>query len=185
MISTMWSQGELNIEWSYASFRVQDGTPYPFASLDRVDIDYGDGSSFSTAPMESGSESYRTHSSDATTEHLVTVQYDGARSVNDLSFTFDENDGIQAGEDGEEYHTSYFRPYEDYSYCQLKASSEQVRRADIIDRFIGDEPFGPRPTGSDVQRTRHRDPHGDALPHRRVREPRPSFSTPIVTCDPD
>ena len=146
MISTMetWSQGELNIEWSYASFRSEDGTPYPFASLNQVDIDYGDGSSFSsTAPMESGSESYTYDTSDATTEHLVTVQYTTEHGhVNDLSFTFDENDGIQAGEDGEEYHTSYFRPYEDYSYCQLKGEQRSSTPSPaIIDRFISDGPF--------------------------------------------
>ena len=146
MISTMqmWSQGELNIEWSYASFRSEDGTPYPFANLNQVDIDYGDGSSFSsTAPMESGSESYTYDTSDATTEHLVTVQYTTEHGhVNDLSFTFDENDGIQAGEDGEEYHTSYFRPYEDYSYCQLKGEQRTSTPSPaIIDRFISDGPF--------------------------------------------
>ena len=146
MINTLqaWSVGELNIEWSYGSFRSENGTPYPYASLDQVDIDYGDGSSFSsTVPAESGSESYTYDTSDGTTEHLVTVQYTTEHGhVNELSFTFDENEGILTGEDGEEYHTSYYRPYEDYNYCQLKGEEQSSTPSPaIIDRFITDGPF--------------------------------------------
>lgn len=146
MISTMqmWSQGELNIEWTYGNFRSDNGTFYPYASLDQVDIDYGDGSSFSsTAPMDSGSESYTYDTSDGTTEHLVTVQYTTEHGhVNDLSFTFDEDAGILIDDNGEEYHTSYHQPYEDHRYCQLKGEQQSSTPSPaIIDRFISEGPF--------------------------------------------